>query len=104
MPVFKEEVRSRSKNPEKRKEKYESNSLFDSKAKLDKTVKDLAKTDNKVWFCVLGFCSQDLTSDFFLQLAKVVRFKTSAGSSSSSGSGFKGNGKKKGQAALWKEL
>ena len=48
MPVFKDEVKSRSKNPETRKEKYESNSLFDSKAKLDRTVKDLAKTDNKV--------------------------------------------------------
>ena len=33
MPVFKDEVKSRSKNPETRKEKYESNSLFDSKAK-----------------------------------------------------------------------
>ena len=58
MPVFKEEVKSRSKNPEKRKEKFESNSLFDKKSKLDKTVKDLAKTDHKVGFLLFqGLCS-----------------------------------------------
>ena len=55
LPVFKDEVKSRSRNPEKRKEKFESNSLFDSKARLDKTVKDLAKTDNKVWCFVCIF-------------------------------------------------
>ena len=55
MPVFKDEVKSRSRNPETRKEKYESNSLFDSKAKLDKTVKDLAKTDTKVWIYLSDF-------------------------------------------------
>ena len=46
MPVFKDEVKARLKNPENRKDKFQSNSLFASK--LDKTVKDLAKTDNKV--------------------------------------------------------
>ena len=46
MPAFKDEVKARLKNPENRKDKFQSNSLFDSK--LDKTVKDLAKTDNKV--------------------------------------------------------
>ena len=48
MPVFKDECKSRQKDPEIRKEKFESNRLFGSKAKLDKTVKELAKTDNKV--------------------------------------------------------
>ena len=48
MPVFKDECKSRQRDPEIRKEKFESNSLFGSKAKLDKTVKELAKTDNKV--------------------------------------------------------
>ena len=45
MPVFKDECKSRQRDPEVRKEKFESNR---SKAKLDKTVKELAKTDNKV--------------------------------------------------------
>ena len=62
MPVFKDEVKSRSKNPETRKEKYESNSLFDSKAKLDRTVKDLAKTDNKVRIYFWKFFSINLHS------------------------------------------
>ena len=66
MPVFKEEVKSCSKNPEKRKEKFESNSLFDKKSKLDKTVKDLAKTDHKVVFFAF---SRTLFSYYFCVLA-----------------------------------
>ena len=50
MPAFKDEVRSRAKNPEHRREKYSSNSLFEKSSKLDKTVKDLSKGDTKVCF------------------------------------------------------
>ena len=56
MPAFKDEVRSRAKNPEHRREKFSSNSLFEKTSKLDKTVKDLTRDNTKVY----------LSSSFFL--------------------------------------
>ena len=70
MPLFKEEVKSRSKNPEKRKEKYESNSLFDKKSQLDKTVKDLAKTDHKVGVCFFKDCSHTTLCSSLIRLSR----------------------------------
>ena len=55
MPAFKDEVRSRAKNPEHRREKFSSNSLFEKSSKLDKTVKDLSKNDSKVWIIYFRF-------------------------------------------------
>ena len=49
MPAFKEEVRSRAKNPEHRREKFSSNSLFEKTSKLDKTLKDLTRDNTKVF-------------------------------------------------------
>ena len=57
-PVFKEEVRSKAKNPENRRDKFKSNSLFDSK--LDKTVKELSKTDHKVGSCLCANFSHNV--------------------------------------------
>ena len=47
MPAFKDEVRSRAKNPEHRREKFSSNSLFEKTSKLDRTVKDLTRDNTK---------------------------------------------------------
>ena len=41
-------MRARARDPEHRREKYSSNSLFEKSSRLDKTVKDLAKDDNKM--------------------------------------------------------
>ena len=46
--AFTDEVRARARDPEHRREKYSSNSLFEKSSRLDKTVKDLAKDDNKM--------------------------------------------------------
>ena len=41
-------MRARARDPEHRREKYSSNCLFEKSSRLDKTVKDLAKDDNKM--------------------------------------------------------
>ena len=50
MPAFKDEIRARLKNPDNRREKFSSNSLFAKACQLDKTVKGLSKIDTKVRF------------------------------------------------------
>ena len=44
--TFKSEIRARNSDPDNRRGKFSNNSLFDGD--LDKTVKDLSKTDHKV--------------------------------------------------------
>ena len=56
MPAFKDEIKARLKNPENRREKFSSNSLFAKAGQLDKTVKELSKNDTKVCFS-FGSCS-----------------------------------------------
>ena len=87
MPAFKDEVRSRAKNPEHRREKFSSNSLFEKSSKLDKTVKDLSKNDSKVWFIYFRF--QFLNS--FLQISKVVKFRSDYQAKGSGGGGGGGS-------------
>ena len=51
LPAFKNEVKALTRDPENRRDKYKTNSLF--VGKLDKTVKELAKDNHKVTYFVL---------------------------------------------------
>ena len=63
MPAFKDEIKAKLKNPDTRREKFSSNSLFAKAGQLDKTVKELSKNDSKVRFWLFQcFC---LTLGFF---------------------------------------
>ena len=54
MPAFKDEIKAKLKNPDTRRDKFSSNSLFAKAGQLDKTVKDLSKNDSKVRFLALS--------------------------------------------------
>ena len=65
-PAFEDKIKVRLKNPDNRRDKLPSKTLFAKAGQLDKTVKELSKNDTKVRFgfffvCYLKFvCSLDI--------------------------------------------